>query len=201
MYKEIVNYVKKADFSPTIFSCILDDYNVMDIKSRILKKIFKNQGKTDIMQLDYSNLKLEEIFAVLSGIYGQETPLKYVSDMWESGKLRQVCDRIEELDYELSKNEFDDRKYYHLRNLIINSCKYSAFSKNRIILDFDGTIKYFADKKDLPEVKINCNFKDKFELFKYLIAIEKRLWINILEPELYEYWVIYPGKRLLEILK
>ena len=201
MYEHLIGYVKKDDFSPTIFSNLLDSYYIASFDKKFLNKILKNQAKNEIMELDYSCLKLEEIFEVLNGIYCQNTPLKYASEMYETGKLHKLIQRLEELDVEPPKGEFDNRKYYQLRNLIILACQSSAFTKNRIIIDFDGNIKFYIDSKELPEVKRNCNFKDKLELWKYLRAIEKNLWIKILEPEHDCYWVIYPEERLLDILK
>ena len=200
MYEELIEYVKKDDFSPTIFSNILDSYFITCFDNKILDNLLKEQNKTEIKELCYSKLKLGEIFAVLCGIYHQNKPLKYANDMWQSGKLKEVIYRLQELDVAPADSTFDERKYYQFRNLIIEACRCSAFTKNRIIIDFDGTIRFYLDKKDLPEIKRNSNFKNKFELWEYLHAIEKKNWINIFEPEYDDYWVIYPGERLLKIL-
>jgi len=201
MYQDLIKYINGTDFSPTIFSGMLDSFFISYFDEALLDKILIEQEKKEIKELDYSILKLEEIFAVLNGIYKYNPPLAYCTEMWKMGKLGEIANRLTILDVSPKLGEFDDRKYYYFRNLIILASQESGFTQHRLILSFDGKLRFFSKKKDLSEIIIDTPVNDKKEIWKYLKALQMRHWIEIFEPEIKDYWIIYPNKRLLKLIE
>ena len=76
----------------------------------------------------------------------------------------------------------------------------SAFTGHRLIVNFQNELLFFNDSKELNEVRINFQSENFDETLKYLHAIADRKWIKIFEPEFVEYYVIYPGERIENML-
>lgn len=204
MYKELINYVKTADFSPSIFYNFLDsDYIMSYYNPKIMTNILKKQNKTsfeDIIDLDYSKLNLEEVLTLLNCIYKVNYNLSYPSKMYKEGKLELLIDRLAALDDDKKYKKFDDRIYLKLRNLFIKSSLYTAFSDNRFIVSFDSHLKFYEKSKNLNFVDIYLDLTH-FSLKQYLFALSENKWIKIYEPEYENYFVIYPDVKLQKIIK
>lgn len=201
MYEEIIEYVKKDDFSPTIFSNFMDSLFIFDYNAEEnIKVILANQGKAEIAELDYSKLTLKEIFSVLTNIYQQAYNLVYPSMMYKTGNLAKIMDRLQELDHAPKNKGFDDRKYLYLRNLIIKATTASAFTKHRVIIEYSGLLWFYIDNKALERADVQINYLDEIELHKYMEALMKNGWIFTFEPEYDAKWIVYPDKRLQKLI-
>jgi len=204
MYKELINYVKTADFSPSIFYNLLDsDYIMSYYNPKIMTNILKKQNKNsleDIIDLDYSLLNLEEVLTLLYCIYHVNNNLSYPSKMYNDGKLEKIMDRLSILDDDKKYKKFDDRIYFKLRNLFIKSSLYTAFTNNRFIISFDSHLKFYENSKNLNFVDIYLDLTH-FSLKQYLFALKENKWIKIYEPEYENYFVIYPDVKLQKIIK
>lgn len=77
--------------------------------------------------------------------------------------------------------------------------KASAFTKHRLIANFQNELLFFNDCKELNEVRINFETEDFGETLIYLSAVSDKKWIKIFEPEFTEYNIIYPGERAQKI--
>lgn len=155
----------------------------------------QEQGVNSIYDIDYSVLNLADTLAVLYAIYLQDNNLVCPSEMFKSGKLSLIADRLEELDVSPKNGDFDDRVYYRLRNLMVMAMKAPAFTRHRLLIYSNNELRFFNEFKELNEVKIKLPTENFFETMKYLFAIEKRKWIQIFEPEYSKDKVIYPGER------
>ena len=198
MYKKVINYIRAKDkFSPTIFYDILaGEYMIDHYALKKVEKILKKQQVKSIYDIDYSALNLPDTLAVLYAIYLQDNNLVCPSEMFKSGKLSLIADRLEELDVPPESGDFDDRMYYRLRNLMLMTMTSSAFTRHRLLVyGSNNELRFFNECKELNEVKIKLSTENFGETMKYLFAIEKRKWIKILEPEFSEKIVIYPGER------
>lgn len=161
----------------------------------------QKQGVNSIYDIDYSVLNLPDTLAVLYAIYLQDNNLVCPSEMFKSGKLSLIADRLEELDVPPKNGDFDDRVYYRLRNLMVMAMKASAFTRHRLLVyGSNNELRFFNECKELNEVKIKLSTENFGETMKYLFAIEKRKWILIFAPEYSEDKVIYPGERVKQLL-
>ena len=197
MYEEVINYIRDKDnFSPTIFYDILAGEFMLDCHAlKKVEKVMQKQGVNSIYDIDYSVLNLPDTLAVLYAIYLQANNLVCPSEMFKSGKLSLIADRLEELDVPPESGDFDDRMYYRLRNLMLMAMTSSAFTRHRLLVyGNNNELRFFNECKELNEVKIKLSTENFGETMKYLFAIEKRKWIKILEPEFSEKIVIYPGE-------
>lgn len=77
------------------------DYDLLE------KNALKKQGKKEIEELDFSKLSLREIFGALDGIYSKACSLAYPSQMYSTGVLASIADRLEQLDKSPEKGGFD----------------------------------------------------------------------------------------------
>ncbi len=112
-----------------------------------------------IYDINYSVLNLSDTIAVLNAIYLQDDNLACPSKMFGNRKLYMIADRLEGLDVLPEKGKFDDRKYYKIRNLLLMAMKASAFTKHRLIANFQNELLFFNDCKELNEVRINLKQK------------------------------------------
>lgn len=121
MYEKVINYIRAKDkFSPTIFYDILaGEYIIDHCALKKVEKVLKKQQVGSIYDIDYPVLNLPDTLAVLYAIYLQDNNLVGPSEMFKSGKLSLIADRLEELDIPPKNGDFDDRMYYRLRNLLV----------------------------------------------------------------------------------
>lgn len=121
--------------------------------------------------------------------------------MYSTGVFAPIAYRLEQLDKSPEKGGFDERKYLHIRNLLIAACDASAFKKNRLILDpHEGIIMVYAGENNLVKNDVRLNAGSKLETWTYLNAVIKNKWITIYEPEYEHFYIIFPDERMKEVL-
>lgn len=197
MYENVIRFIRnKEGFSPTIFYDLLCGAFLTDfLADKKLQKILKKQGKADIYSIDYMQLDLGEVIAVLNAIYMQANNLVCPSKMFSSGKLDIIADRLEQLDVAPENGKFDERMYYYCRNLVLTAMGATAFTKHRLLFNQDNKLHFFNDCKELNEVKVMFATKDFAKTMYYLEAAKMRKWIRIFKPDHCDYYVLYPGER------
>lgn len=202
MYEEIVKFIRdKNRFSPTILYDILrSEYMIDYFALQKTEKVMQRQKVNSIYDINYSILNLSDTIAVLNAVYLQDNNLVCPSKMFNNGKLFLIANRLDQLDIPPINGAFDDRKYYKIRNLLLMAMRASAFTGHRLIVNFQNELLFFNDSKELNEVRINFQSENFGETLKYLHAIADRKWIKIFEPEFVEYYVIYPGERIQNML-
>lgn len=204
MYQSVIEFMRKDEenFSAGILYDLLQHSFMTDYShGHNLKNALKKQGKKEIEELDFSKLSLREIFGALDGIYSKACSLAYPSQMYSTGVFASIADRLEQLDKSPEKGGFDERKYLHIRNLLIAACDASAFKKNRLILDPDeGIITFYAGANNLVKNDVRLNAGSKLETWTYLNAVIKNKWITIYEPEYEHFYIIFPDERMKEFL-
>lgn len=99
MYEEVVNFIRKKQFSPTILYNILESEYMIDYFAlQKTEKVIKKQNVHSIFEINYSVLNLSDTIAVLNAIYLQESNMACPSKMFNDGKLSLIANRLEQLD-------------------------------------------------------------------------------------------------------
>ena len=199
MFESIINYIenKKDDFSLTIFYEVLSPYIDITFENTI-QDIYKKQAVSSIDDINIQSLNWREILAVFTVIYHQNNNLKYPRQKFEDGTFEKLAQRLKTLDKKPKESNFDDRKYYVLKNVIVNACHESQLKNDSILFHKSGTIT-FPVSRHFDNVEINLLYiGTPIELkFTYFDALEKNGWIMMYETH-NEFEVIRGGERYKE---
>ena len=199
MFESVVSYIEKEkdDFSLTIFYDILSPYIDITFESTV-QGIYKKQSISSIDDIDIQSLNWREILAVFTAIYHQDNNLKYPRQKSEDGTFEKLAQRLKALDKQPKESSFDDRKYYVLKNKIVNACHESQLKNDSILFHKNGTIT-FPVSRHLDNVEINLLYiGTPTELkFTYFDALEKNGWIMMYETH-NEFEVIRGGEKYKE---
>ena len=199
MFESVVGYIEKEkdDFSLTIFYDILSPYIDITFESTV-QGIYKKQSVSSIDDIDIQSLNWREILAVFTAIYHQDNNLKYPRQKSEDGTFEKLAQRLKALDKQPKESSFDDRKYYVLKNLIVNACHESQLKNDSVLFYKNGTIT-FPVSRHLDNVEIDLLYiGTPTELkFTYFDALEKNGWIMMYETH-NEFEVIRGGEKYKE---
>ena len=199
MFESIVSYIedKKDDFSLTIFYDILSPYIDIAFESTI-QNIYKKQSVSSIDDINIQSLNWKEILAVFTAIYHQDNNLKYPRQKSEDGTFEKLAQKLKSLDEQPKESDFDDRKYYVLKNIIVNACHESQLKNDSVLFYKNGTIT-FPVSRHLDNVEIDLLYiGTPIELkFTYFDALEKNGWIMMYETH-NEFEVIRGGEKYKE---
>ena len=199
MFENVVSYIEKQkdDFSLTIFYDILSPYIDITFESTV-QGIYKKQSISSIDDIDIQSLNWREILAVFTAIYHQDNNLKYPRKKSEDGTFEKLAQRLKALDKQPKESSFDDRKYYVLKNLIVNACHESQLKNDSVLFYKNGTIT-FPVSRHLDNVEIDLLYiGTPTELkFTYFDALEKNGWIMMYETH-NEFEVIRGGEKYKE---
>ena len=199
MFESVVSYIEKEkdDFSLTIFYDILSPYIDITFESTV-QGIYKKQSVSSIDDIDIQSLNWREILAVFTAIYHQDNNLKYPRQKSEDGTVEKLAQRLKTLDKQPKESSFDDRKYYVLKNLIVNACHESQLKNDSVLFYKNGTIT-FPVSRHLDNVEIDLLYiGTPTELkFTYFDALEKNGWIMMYETH-NEFEVIRGGEKYKE---
>ena len=199
MFESVVSYIEKEkdDFSLTIFYDILSPYIDITFESTV-QGIYKKQSVSSIDDIDIQSLNWREILAVFTAIYHQDNNLKYPRQKCDDGTFERLAQRLKTLDNQSKEDRFDDRKYYVLKNIIVNACHESQLKNDSILFNKNGTIT-FPTSRHLDNVEIDLLYiGTPTELkFTYFDALEKNGWIMMYETH-NEFEVIRGGEKYTE---
>lgn len=199
MFESIIDYIenKKDGFSLTIFYDILFPYIDITFENTI-RDIYKKQAVSSIDDISIQSLNWREILAFFTAIYHQDNNLKYPRQKFEDGTFEKLAQRLKSLDKQPQESNFDDRKYYVLKNVILNACHESQLKNDSILFHKNGTIT-FPVSRHIDNIEIDLtNLGTPKELrFTYFEALEKNGWIMMYETH-NEFEIISGGEKYKE---